>query len=73
MEPLSLGSLGEKGTWVCKGMCGGEGKEGSGPLMTEAVPIPLESPPILGQTLSVSLETGFGLLRIHEGRDKITN
>ncbi len=36
-------------------------------------PIPLESPPILGCSFSVSLETGFGLFRIHEGRDKITD
>lgn len=37
MEPLSCGSLGEKGTWVWEGVCGGEGEAGGGLLMTEAV------------------------------------
>lgn len=47
-----------------------EGKRGRWATDDRNSPIPLESPPILGYSLSVSLETGFGLFRIHEGRDK---
>lgn len=41
MEPLSRGSLGgggERRTWVWEGVCGGQGEEGGGPLMTETAP-----------------------------------
>lgn len=73
IEPLSYRSLGEKGTRVCKGMCGGEGKGGKWATDDRSSPVPLEPPPNLGWSLSVSLETWFGLFRIHEGRDKITD
>lgn len=71
----------KKGTWVFRGGregCvslevrekGGEiwGAGGGGASDDRSSLIPLESPPIVGHSLSVSSEAGFELFRIHEGK-----
>lgn len=71
MEPLSSGSiLGERNMGLGRDVWwGGEGARWASDYRNS--PIPLESPPILDYSLSVSVKTGFGLFRNHEGRDKI--
>lgn len=70
MEPLSRGSLGgERNMGLGRGVWWGRGG-GRWATDDRSSLVPLESPPILGYSLSVSLGTGFELFRIHEGRDK---
>lgn len=64
-----MGVKGRKEHGLWEGMCGGEEGRKRGALMTEAVPFLSNLLPFWA-AVSVSLGTGFGLFRVHEGRDK---